>query len=75
METILRTTREIYLREEERGETTVYFVCSKCSLPYRTTQMRRSKPTSGRMNCLDCGARVHHWTGDYDFIDWQPERP
>jgi hypothetical protein len=36
MESILRTTREIYLREEERGETTVYFVCSKCSLPYRT---------------------------------------
>jgi DNA-directed RNA polymerase subunit RPC12/RpoP len=75
MEAILRTIHEIYVHEEEQGATTVYFVCSKCSSPYRATQIRRSKPTSGRMNCLDCGGRVHQWSGIYDFIDWQPERP
>jgi hypothetical protein len=75
MEAILRTLREAYAREEEQSTTIVYFLCVKCSLPYKTKQVRRSNGIPGTMDCLDCGELVHRWSGIYDFIDWQPVRP
>jgi hypothetical protein len=83
MESILQTIREFYAREAEidivsidgaTRATTVYFVCSKCALPYRATQVRRSKAVAGKMDCLDCRGLVHRWSGLYDFIDWQPRK-
>jgi len=84
LESILRMIRETYARQEAidiattSGPTiaaTVYFVCKECSLPYRTIQVRRSQAAPGKKDCEDCGALVHRWSGLYNFIDWQPERP
>jgi hypothetical protein len=87
MESVLQTIKDIYARRASidivsvaghTGATTVCFVCSKCSLLYKTTQVRRSKAKSGKKDCEECGAPVHRWSGQYDFIDWhqvKPEQP
>ena len=74
-ESILCTMRETYENEETQNTTTVYFICSKCSLPYRTTQRHRAQQVSGVFDCLNCREHVHGWSGFYDFVDWTPERP
>jgi hypothetical protein len=60
---------------DHAGQTTVFFACPKCSLPYRTTQVRRPVRVSGSTDCLRCGGPVHRWTGFYDFIGWRPSDP
>ena len=84
IERILQTIRDIYARQASidiasvpghTGATTVCFVCSKCALLYRATQIRQSKSKHRKKDCEDCGAPVHRWSGVYDFIDWQSVRP
>ena len=78
-ELILQSIREIYAREAVtnvlNAMTPVYFACSGCALIYRTIQVRRSKPKPGRIDCVDCKATVHDWSGLYDFVNWKPVRP
>ena len=30
---------------------------------------------TGSFNCQICGVEVHAWSGDYDFFDWQVDKP
>jgi hypothetical protein len=60
---------------DDAAPTRVYFTCPRCLLPYRTTQVRRREPVSGKIDCLQCGGPVHRWAGFYDFIGWRPVGP
>jgi hypothetical protein len=51
---------------------TIYFSCPNCKLVYQTTQVHVDAPTNGRFDCVECGERIHSWTGPYNFLHWKP---
>jgi hypothetical protein len=46
-------------------------VCPKCPSIYQATQKRAAHDSVGRFDCSGCGAKVHVWSGRYDYTDWQ----
>jgi hypothetical protein len=52
-------------------QTTVYFVCPSCRLPYRATQRLRPERLSGSFKCVECRKPIHERTGCYDHFNWQ----
>jgi hypothetical protein len=47
--------------------TTVIFACPKCDLAHEVTQVQVATKTSGRFDCVDCGATIHSWYGVFDY--------
>jgi predicted RNA-binding Zn-ribbon protein involved in translation (DUF1610 family) len=54
--------------------TTEYFNCPNCGLPYTAIREQHSNKHSGSFSCEVCGAKVHTWSGNYDFFDWKVDQ-
>jgi len=55
--------------------TTEYFSCPNCGLPYTATREQHATRHTGSFSCEVCGVKVHVWSGNYDFFDWQVDKP
>ncbi|MDR3484544.1 MAG: hypothetical protein P4M05_06505 [Bradyrhizobium sp.] len=51
--------------------TTEYFSCPDCGLPYTARRERHQYKQSGSFSCEVCGSKVHAWSGNYEFFDWE----
>jgi hypothetical protein len=51
-----------------------YFSCPNCALPYAATREQHPTRHSGSFRCEVCGGKVHAWSGNYDFFDWQVDK-
>jgi hypothetical protein len=49
----------------------VYFSCPNCKLVYRAMQVQMVELTNEKRDCVECGYRIHSWTGRYDFLNWK----
>jgi hypothetical protein len=55
--------------------TVEYFSCPSCALPYSVTKEEHRTRHSGSFACEVCGTEIHAWSGNYDFFDWQVDKP
>ncbi len=54
--------------------TTEYFTCPNCGLPYTAIREQHPYKHSGSFSCEVCGGKVHIWSGNYAFFDWEVDK-